>query len=152
MEEQFEKLMERDYSSQDQDILNVACYGKIKILPLKYNVMNKYYVSHPKIMIPIREYPSAFQEKSLKKPGKIRTLSILRIDGNHGMTWLVTWQKSGGKKLWLPVSSYLFEDFYLEIQKHQRRISETKQKENERLREKVLNERRKIENKYNKIA
>ena len=46
---------------------------------------------------------------------------------------------------------HFFEDFYLEIQKHQRRISETKQKENEAFREKVLNERRKIENKYNKV-
>lgn len=35
----FISLLDRDYSSQDQDILNVACHGKISILPYKYNVM-----------------------------------------------------------------------------------------------------------------
>lgn len=36
------ELIEKNFSSQDQDIINVACYGKIKILPLKYNLMTKY--------------------------------------------------------------------------------------------------------------
>lgn len=38
----FIELSKNNYSSQDQDILNVACYGKIKLLPLKYNFMTKY--------------------------------------------------------------------------------------------------------------
>lgn len=33
----FMELTERNYKSQDQDILNVACYGKILTLPPKYN-------------------------------------------------------------------------------------------------------------------
>jgi lipopolysaccharide biosynthesis glycosyltransferase len=36
------KLSENDYTSQDQDIINLAFCGKIKILPLKYNVMTPY--------------------------------------------------------------------------------------------------------------
>lgn len=35
-------LVERGFSSQDQDIINLACYGKIRILPLQYNFMTKY--------------------------------------------------------------------------------------------------------------
>lgn len=36
---EFLALIDRKFSSQDQDIINVACYGKIKRLPYKYNVM-----------------------------------------------------------------------------------------------------------------
>lgn len=42
--ETFEKLLEKNFPSQDQDILNAACYGHIKVLPLKYNAMTKYNV------------------------------------------------------------------------------------------------------------
>ena len=38
----FCKLLKKDFPSQDQDILNVACYGHIKILSPKYNAMTKY--------------------------------------------------------------------------------------------------------------
>lgn len=38
----FVELSKQDYESQDQDVLNVACFGRIKMLPLKYNVMTKY--------------------------------------------------------------------------------------------------------------
>lgn len=40
--ETFLRLSENNYTSQDQDVINVACYGKIKLLPLKYNFMTKY--------------------------------------------------------------------------------------------------------------
>ena len=39
MTNKFMELTKRNYSSQDQDILNVACYGKIITLPPKYNAM-----------------------------------------------------------------------------------------------------------------
>ena len=39
MTQKFIKLLKRNYSSQDQDVLNVACYGKIITLPPKYNAM-----------------------------------------------------------------------------------------------------------------
>ncbi|MCU6760828.1 General stress protein A [uncultured Roseburia sp.] len=38
----FEKLLKKKFSSQDQDILNAGCYGKIRVLPFKYNAMTKY--------------------------------------------------------------------------------------------------------------
>jgi len=44
LEEIFNELMNKKFSSQDQDILNVACHGKIRHLPFKYNVMTKYKV------------------------------------------------------------------------------------------------------------
>jgi len=39
---QFLSLLDRNFQSQDQDILNSACYGSIKILPPCYNAMTKY--------------------------------------------------------------------------------------------------------------
>ena len=41
-EDIFIRLLDKEYESQDQDILNVACYGKIQIIPFKFNVMTKY--------------------------------------------------------------------------------------------------------------
>ncbi len=42
LEERFNSLLEKNFSSQDQDIINVACFGKIRHLQFKYNVMTKY--------------------------------------------------------------------------------------------------------------
>lgn len=37
------KMIPECYPSQDQDIINIACYQHIKTLPYRYNVMTKYY-------------------------------------------------------------------------------------------------------------
>lgn len=37
--QKFRELAESNYNLQDQDILNVVCYGKILVLPPKYNAM-----------------------------------------------------------------------------------------------------------------
>lgn len=42
LEEKCAELIEKEWESQDQDILNVACLGKIRLLNTKYNVMTKY--------------------------------------------------------------------------------------------------------------
>ena len=42
MSSTFHKLMEKDFRSQDQDILNSACYGAIRLLPPAYNSMTVY--------------------------------------------------------------------------------------------------------------
>lgn len=43
LEEVFVSYVERNYSSLDQDIFNKVCYGKIRILPFRFNVMTKYH-------------------------------------------------------------------------------------------------------------
>lgn len=40
--DKFFQLAKKNYKSEDQDVLNVACYGKIKCLPYRFNVQNKY--------------------------------------------------------------------------------------------------------------
>lgn len=43
IEERFNQLLEEGFQSQDQDILNSACFGRIKILDPSYNLMTKYH-------------------------------------------------------------------------------------------------------------
>lgn len=40
--ETFLKLSKNNYRSEDQDIINVACFGKIRILPFRFNAQIKY--------------------------------------------------------------------------------------------------------------
>ena len=42
MTQKFISMIANNYQSQDQDIINVSCYKKIAILPLKFNLMTKY--------------------------------------------------------------------------------------------------------------
>lgn len=42
LEERFDQLLAEDFPDHDQDILNAACYGGIKLLPPEYNAMTKY--------------------------------------------------------------------------------------------------------------
>jgi len=44
--EKFLLLIENNYPTQDQDVLNVACYNHIKHLHFKYNIMTKYKLSN----------------------------------------------------------------------------------------------------------
>jgi lipopolysaccharide biosynthesis glycosyltransferase len=76
-EEQFLQLIEKNYSSQDQDILNVACYGEIKLLPYRYNVMTKYAKwkledfpsdANPDEIISGRKYPAIIHYADRVKP------------------------------------------------------------------------------------
>ena len=39
IENRFHQLIKNNYSSQDEDIINKACYGMIQILPPRYNIM-----------------------------------------------------------------------------------------------------------------
>jgi lipopolysaccharide biosynthesis glycosyltransferase len=39
MTEKFIELLKKNYIDRDQDVINVACYGKILTLPPKYNVL-----------------------------------------------------------------------------------------------------------------
>ena len=45
MEKAFSELIGKYPATVDQDILNVACFGRIKVQPFKFNVMTKYNVS-----------------------------------------------------------------------------------------------------------
>lgn len=43
IQDKFLELANRNFMQEDQDVINVACYDHIRHLPLKYNVMIKYF-------------------------------------------------------------------------------------------------------------
>ncbi len=43
MQKEFIRLLPKNYPIQDQDILNSACYPRIRILPPKYNVLSEFH-------------------------------------------------------------------------------------------------------------
>ena len=47
LEERFECAAKERFPDGDQDILNSVCYGKIRLLPFRFNAMTKYDVSNP---------------------------------------------------------------------------------------------------------
>lgn len=44
----FRPLIDRGFNSQDQDILNAACYGSIKTVSPAFNLMSKYHPADPR--------------------------------------------------------------------------------------------------------
>ncbi len=58
---QFMELIPRNMPTQDQDIINNVCYGKIAFIPLKYNVLTKYSDRN------IEDYQGCYSEAELKE-------------------------------------------------------------------------------------
>ena len=51
LEKLFFDLAQKCFPSQDQDVLNIACWGNIRILPLQYNLMTKYFSNKGGIVV-----------------------------------------------------------------------------------------------------
>lgn len=51
IENQFHSLIKNHYPSQDEDIINKVCYGMIKILPPRYNIMPYDFLSDPSAQV-----------------------------------------------------------------------------------------------------
>ena len=43
LSDKFDELSQNTYQFMDQDILNISCFGKIKLLSLKYNAMSNFF-------------------------------------------------------------------------------------------------------------
>ena len=72
LERRFAELAEEDWESQDQDILNIACHGGIKLAEFKYNAMTKYPLdddnAYEKIVCLKREYKKNDWDFGRKSP------------------------------------------------------------------------------------
>lgn len=60
--ETFHKLLKKNFPTQDQDILNVACYNYIKHLPLKYNLPSYTFLKYHQ-----KELSIIYEEKELSE-------------------------------------------------------------------------------------
>lgn len=88
----FINLMHKKYRDQDQDILNVSCYGKIKILPLKCNHMTPYYTKYEKF-INMGIYSRDEVDEACKNPLIIHYADKIKPWKNPDMTYGKLWWK-----------------------------------------------------------
>lgn len=78
--EKFVFHMSKGYPKDDQDVFNICCYGKIKFLPLKYNLMCRFYKSG---------FPrgnNIYSQAELKED--VNNPVIIHYPGNKNKPWL----------------------------------------------------------------
>jgi len=63
----FLELAQKGFSCDDQDVLNVACYGHIRHLPLHYNVMTKYNIGNKEAFFKSNGVSQCFTEEERKR-------------------------------------------------------------------------------------
>ena len=65
----FIELSKKNFTSEDQDVMNVACYGNIKTVPLKCNAMVKYFAEEsPDIWKAERLYSQDERREAAENP------------------------------------------------------------------------------------
>lgn len=89
---EFIKLMDRKFDSQDQDILNYACHGKIKILPYRYNFMTKFGVDYKKY-IEKKIYTQTEIDTAIKNPLIIHYADKIKPWNDRNVFWGNIWWK-----------------------------------------------------------
>lgn len=77
--EQFLECSKRQLHCQDQDVLNICCYGRIKLLPLKYNIYSNVFVMPEKITE--QRFSKNEIEKAIKYP------CIIHYPGEFSKPW-----------------------------------------------------------------
>ncbi len=110
MEEIFEGLLDKKWSSQDQDILNIACYGKIRIIDFMYNVMTKYALDDDKAYDKTFYLKKAYEKKDWNHGRKNPTII-------HYADRRKPWNDPGSiyAKEWWNVVKYMPKDIALDI-------------------------------------
>ena len=73
----FLKQMEKDYPSEDQDVINYCCYGKIKFLPLKYCMLNRWLNNNALINMKKQVYPIKEIKEAQKEPAIVHFAGAL---------------------------------------------------------------------------
>jgi lipopolysaccharide biosynthesis glycosyltransferase len=101
LEDKFAELLKKDFKSQDQDILNVACYGRIRMLPFKFNAMTKY---------PLYSDKAYSNTKYLQK-------WIEKSDWNNGRKHPTIIHYADKKKPWNDLSSIYAQEWWDVIDK-----------------------------------
>lgn len=91
MTETFLKEIEKGYLFQDQDVLNITCFNKIRHLPVKYNLMN-YLFLYPNRK-PYRVYPKVELDEAESDPAIIHYAAHLKPWLYYGLKHNDVWQR-----------------------------------------------------------
>jgi lipopolysaccharide biosynthesis glycosyltransferase len=89
LEQKFEELLEKNNKQKlfyfvDQDIINLACVGKIKFLPIKYNSMSHLYLHRYWNLIANKYYTCAQWREGLQNPVIVHYTFICPWKGHSG--------------------------------------------------------------------
>lgn len=143
LENVFETFIDYNYQSQDQDILNKACYGMIRILPFKYNAMIKYHLlddkSYEKEKMLQLAYTLDEWEQGRKYPAIIHYADKIKPWSDLSVDYAQKWWDIAAK---LPFFDEIFINYTDEVFKNARKIIplrnelSIKEKENRELRRK----------------
>ena len=114
LEDRFVELSKQTLTSQDQDVLNLACYNNIKILPPRFNLMSKYidgvnghYCFN---RYAINGYSDDEKETALKKPVIVHFADKKKPWSDFESALSEYWFK------YAPYSTFYISPFYLPIQ------------------------------------
>lgn len=141
LEDKFMELSEKGFSSEDQDILNVACYGSIKDVFLKYNLMNKYFNKRSGKYYPDNIISKVFSkeeiDEALLNPVIIHFASKHKPWNNTEITFADHWWK--------------YAKYSPFLEKNRLDISNEYKKEHEKEYEKMINNLKFMEGELNRI-
>ena len=118
----FLELSKKNYSSQDQDVVNVACFGKILVLPVKYNLMTKYKalfdIKHKQYGVLEKIYGKKNIEVALKNPVIIHYADKIKPWNDKNTQYAMIWWSYANtspyfKQYFSRIKSYLLFPYYL---------------------------------------
>ena len=90
--EKFYEQMEKEFPSEDQDVINYCCYGKIDFLPLKFCVMNRWFCPNAFASMSRMVYGKEELEEALKRPAVVHfagadTKPWVNLRASYGRMW-----------------------------------------------------------------
>ncbi len=105
--EEFLKYSEMEFPCQDQDVLNICCYNRIRLLPLKYNIYNTAFNMSEEMLL--ERYEKREIQDALSNP------AIIHYPGEYAKPWN-NLRCVKGKEWWNYASSIFNQRVISEIQ------------------------------------
>lgn len=107
------EFVELSTKFNDQDVLNICCYGSIKILPLTFNVLalyvysknGQYYIQDNRAHV----YPEAERKDAMENPAIVHYITNRKPWNNHNCSMSEYWRK------YLPCSTFYVEQMYQSV-------------------------------------
>ncbi len=114
LQEKFIQLSNRNFMQEDQDVINVACYGHIRHLPLKYNVMIKYFgTDEHSINVGKQVYSAEEIRDAMSSPVIIHYANKTKPWNDFNLKWADIWFKYAVQsKLFIDNNYYPWSGLY----------------------------------------
>ena len=115
--ENFSNHLSKNYPEQDQDIINMCCYGKIQFLPLRFCILNRYFTNTYLNDFKVPVYSDEEIKLAKEKP------AIIHFAGSNIKPWN-NLRVMYADKWWMYAKEIMPEEEYIEWYKKAERITE----------------------------